>query len=316
MRRLGSRARLGLASLVFASLLAAAPSLAKEPSKAEMDLAKDMVKEAQGEAKAGKCEDAIQILKQAVAIHETAEAMLSLGDCQAKTGAFKDALASYKRGEEVADPKKDKARLEAIAKGRADVEARMPKLEIMLPSGVEGVEVKLDGKAVAASELGKPLAIDPGQHSLEASAPGHRSFSKTFEAGDNEAVSVEVSLELVKGEGKKAPPARSGPPVLTYVAAGAALVLVGAGIGAFVGASSNATAGAEACKKVVTCDAGQVGAVRALDGAALGLWIGAGVALGAAAALWALAPKKDKAKDKAETSLVVGPGSVFVVGSF
>jgi hypothetical protein len=200
--------------VVGATSLAAGPALAKDPSKEEITLAKDMVKEAQGEAKAGRCEDAIQILKQAIAIHETAEALLVLGDCQAKGGALKDAVASFKRGAEVADPKKDKARLEALQSKKADAEGRIPKLTIELPAGVSGAVVKLDGKELAEGKIGEAIPLDPGQHEVEASAPGRTTFSKKIELGEKEAATIAVELAGGTTEEKKPVVAagRSGPP--------------------------------------------------------------------------------------------------------
>ncbi len=291
-------------------------ALAKDPSKAEVQLAKDMVKEAIVEGKAGRCEDAIQILKQAVAIHETAEALSILGDCEATQGLLRAAVATWKRGEEVAEEQKDKTRREAIEKKRKEFEPKIPTLRLKLPADVTGASVTIDGEAVPEARLGEPVLVDPGVHVVEAKAPGRKPFSSKVEAEDEARLTVEVALPL---DGSKPPgPAEGksgGLPIGVWIAGGAAVLLVGVGVGAYIGAGAQAQAGEDACRARAQCDAGRIDTVRTLDGLALGAWIGAGLAAGGAVGIWALSPKK-ATKDEVSARIVVGPGSVSIVGRF
>lgn len=301
------------ALLLAASFAVAAPAFGKEPSRAEAQLAKDMVKEAQGEAKAGRCADAVEIVKQALAIQESTEARMVMGDCQVELHALKGALASYERAVEIADERKDKARIDLLARKCDDVKGRIPTLSIALPKTVDGAAVKLDGEPVSANDLEGAIRVDPGKHLVEVEAPGRKPFSRTLEVAEKEQVSVDVVLVEQSAQKTEEKPKSKGPPLVTWIAAGVGVALVGGGVGAYLVAGSKASAGADACRTAVACDDAQRSGVRALDGAALGLWIGGGLSLGAAAALWALAPK---AAPKTEARLVVGPGSIHVVGAF
>ncbi len=318
-RRLLMPMRPSAAALVAALVLglASAPALAKEPTAAEIKMSKDMVRDAIGEAKAGHCPEAIRMLKEANAIRESAEAYYNLADCQATTGKMKDALGSLKRGAAVAEQQKDKAMRAQIAEGLKVLEATIPTLAIELPAGVQGASVTIDAQAVPEEELKAPIPVDPGEHTVEVKAPGRKPFSRTVKA--EQEARIVVSVELEEGPKETVSSGKRTVPLGTWIAAGASVALLAGGVGAFVAAGSEADAGREACAKLRTCDEGQRSTVRSLDGAALGLWIGAGLAAGVAVTLFVLQPKAPAdgaAKQGATARVVVGPGSVSVVGAF
>lgn len=308
------------AALLAALALAAvsAPALAKEPTAAEIKMSKDMVRDAIAEAKAGRCPEAIRMLKEAIAIRESAEAYYNLADCQATTGKMRDALGSLKRGAAAADQQKDKAMRAQIAEGLKVLEATIPTLAIELPAGVQGASVTIDGAVVTEEELKAPIPVDPGEHTVEVKAPERIPFTRTVKA--EQEARIVVSVELKEGGPKETTSTgKRTVPLGTWIAAGASVALLAGGVGAFVAAGSEADAGREACAKLTTCDEGQRSTVRSLDGAALGLWIGAGLAAGAAVTLYVLQPKAPAdgaAKQGATARVVVGPGSVSIVGSF
>lgn len=292
-----------------------AAALAKEPSKAEMQLAKEMVKDAIVEGKAGRCEDAIQMLEQALAIHETAEALQRLGECQATTGKLRAAVATWKRGEGVAEAQKDKARREEMENLRKEIEPRIPTIRFKLPADVSGLVVTIDGEAVPASSLGEPVPVDPGTRQIEAKAPGRESFTSKVEAEDESKLTVEIKM-LPDAEKTETPvPKGNVVPLGTWIAGGAAVALLGGGVAAYLLAGAHAEAGAIECRTQVQCGADRIDYVRTYDGLALGAWIGAGLAAGAAVGIWALAPKKGT-KDGASARVFVGPASVSIVGRF
>ncbi|MDI1434559.1 PEGA domain-containing protein [Polyangium sorediatum] len=297
-----------------AALALGAPAArAKEPSKPEVLLAKEMVRDAVVEAKAGRCNDAIPMLEQAIAIHETGEALLALGDCQATMGKLRMAVATWKHGEEIAEAQKDKARREAIEKKRKEIEPRIPTIRLKVPAGVTGVVVTIDGEALPETSLRAPVPVDPGAHQIEAKAPGYDPFSKKVEAEDEAKLTVEITFPGLPTSGASASTG-SVVPLGTWIAGGAAVAFLGGGVAAYLLAGAHAEAGAIECQKRVQCGGDRIDSVRTFDGLALGAWIGAGLAAGAAVGIWALAPKK--AKDEASARIVVGPGTVSLVGRF
>ncbi len=313
-------------ALLGASAIVAAPrpASAKEPSAAELALAKDMLKEAIADEKDGKCADAIDILKQVIAIKEMADALLHLGTCQASTGQLTDALATLERAEIVAREAKDKATQQALVAALSSTRERVPMLEIKLPDGVAGAKVSLDGAEVAADKLAQPIAVSPGQHAIDASAAGRAKFSKKVDVAEKQRLEVAVELPALEAEpaGPAAPEGDTdapspGIPLATWIGASAAVVLTAGGFIAFAAAGGAASDGEAQCAKSTACDPGSIDSVHQLDTAALGMWIGAGIGAGVAITAYLLSRPGDP-PPPAETGarLVVGPGSIGLAGRF
>ena len=278
----------------------------KEPSAAELSLAKDMLKDAKDEVKAGKCADAVSMLKQVAAIKETGEVYLYMGDCQVKDGKLIDALASYEKGEDLARTAKDKATQQALVNKVADLRARIPTISVQLPDDAKGAKVKIDGEEVAADKLEKPIPLPPGDHSVEVTAEGRKTFTKNVTLAEKDTAVVAVDFERESGavtepgaqsipdrpEKKPSPPI----PLATWIGGGAAIVLLAGGIIAFVAAGSAAEDGESDCAKKPQCDESAKDSVRQLDAAALGMWIGAGVAAGVAVTFYVLSRNDGSAK--------------------
>jgi hypothetical protein len=94
----------------------------------------------------------------------------------------------------------------------ADLEPKLATLSIAVPAAadVPGLVVKRDGETVGRPGWGTPIPVDPGPHSIEASAPGRRSWqSQAVVEGPAAKASIEVPPLL---EDKSAPvPAPPGP---------------------------------------------------------------------------------------------------------
>ena len=290
----GVRSRVALAlAFALSATVAVAPAAAKEPSAAEIALAKDLLKDAVVEAKKGNCKDALDLATQAIAIKETADALMLVGQCQADLGNLLEGLATLQKAEDLARETKDKATQQALVQKVAAVRERIPTIALALPADVTAPSIKLDGAAVTAEKAEKPIEVAPGAHTIEVSADGRTPFSKKLNVNEKERATVTVVLPKV---GADTPPGNDGGengdtpsggglkiPLISWVAGSAAVVLAAGGVVAFVVAGDAATDGEEECAKLVTCDEGAIDSVRQLDAAALGLWIGAGV--GAAVAV-------------------------------
>lgn len=360
--RLLPRAAL-LLSLGAAPLLASTPAAAQkqvnEPSKEELKIAKEMLAEAAAEVKAGHCEDALTILKQVAAIKESAELHLYTGDCQAKGGKLAEALSSYETGLLLAKKEKATVAEKTLTSRVAELKGRVPTVTLEMPSDTEDAKVEIDGQEVAADRLGGPIPLEAGEHTIVVTAPGRKRFEKTVTVAEKDTATVSVELprtlvtdpnegqgETDPGEGEGAPDEKKSPPIplATWIGGGAAVVLVIGGIISFAAAGGNASDG-EACALAgdQTCADDARGSVRTLDGLALGMWIGAGVAAGTAVTFYVLSRKEPEdsvapegsvsgrlrptptsarvaprrpARAIEEARVVVGPGSVRLVGSF
>jgi hypothetical protein len=105
--------------------------------------------------------------------------LLNLAECYEHTGQTASAWAAWKDAAARANAAgKASAEKSALARAAA-LEATLAKLTIAVPpdSDVPGLEVKRDGVPVGHAEFGNALAVDPGTHVIEASAPRKKAWS-------------------------------------------------------------------------------------------------------------------------------------------
>jgi hypothetical protein len=196
------------------------------------------------------------------------------------------------------------------------------------------LEVRRDGVALQEAELGSPIPVDPGEHVIEAVAPGKRAWtSKVQVTGDAAKVSIEIPKLQATGsaEPTTAPVITTAggntAPAATKPAAGSAqrvagLVIggvgvVGVGLGTIFGlqASSKWSDAKAACTDYpFDCGVGardrQSNARSAATVSTVG-FIAGGALLATGLVLYFTAPKQ-----RESVALGIGPGSAFVQGSF
>jgi hypothetical protein len=119
---------------------------------------------------------------------------LNLADCHERQGRTATAWAEFSEAASQADKRGD-ARA-AYARQRAEaLEPRLTKLAISVPpaSRRPGLVVRRDGVVVPGEAFGTPLPVDPGSHTITASATGDRPWSTRIESKlPGEVVAVEV----------------------------------------------------------------------------------------------------------------------------
>lgn len=191
---------------------------------------------------AGKTAEACVAFEKAKALDQsTINLRLRLADCYEKLGrtatAHAELLAVASLAATARDPR------EATARDRARaMEPSLARLVIHLPplSDARGLEVRLAGNALARASFGKTEPIDPGSYKVEASAPGKKSWSATYEvkAGARVDVTIPVLDDLVVKPHDDSPPPAPRPDTgrTARRAAGIALAGLGAvGLGIGVG---------------------------------------------------------------------------------
>jgi len=103
---------------------------------------------------------------------------LNLATCYEHIGKLVGAWGLYRESLELAKKAGDRKRADYALKQANALEPRLPKLAIVPPSNPPpGLVVKRDDTPVDAGALGVALYVDPGAHSVTASAPGFEAFS-------------------------------------------------------------------------------------------------------------------------------------------
>ena len=123
----------------------------------------------------------------------------NLGKLVAALGGYELALAD---AESVGDGVSFKQEVEASI---SDLRARIPKVIIERGQGAEAASIELDGVALGESSVGVEVPLDPGPHSLIATAPGYVDYSETFEVAEEETRTVTVNLEPLPSQPEPLP---------------------------------------------------------------------------------------------------------------
>ena len=281
----------------------AARAQSTEPGASELQTARELFADAEKDEREGSWAIALEKMRRVGRIKMTPGIRVHIAACEERLGqlvaALADAQAEAEKNQDV--KKLMKEPLEAL-------QARVPRVLIKVPPDVKGLEVVLDGKPLVHGVLGMAMPVDARQHQLEASAPGFRVFRASFSGTERQRAEVSVRLEPVgdrenaRGDAQK----DRAPAVL---ATAAAVVLVGAGLGAYFVADGQQSGARDACARSPACDDVKSG-VRTWDALALSAWIGAGVATAVAIVLWT------KPTEKSRAALMLHPGRVSIEGSF
>jgi hypothetical protein len=265
--------------------------------------------------------------------------MLNLAECYEKTGRTASAWAEYREAIPLARAAGSKARQDLATERAKALEERLSTLTIRAMTSDDDsahLEIRRDGVPVQRAELGSPIPVDPGEHVIEAVAPGKQPWSSTVQVGADAAkVQVDIPKLESHADGKTPPVAApvatstsvteppsdkpasswSGQHTAAVITAGAGVV--GIGIGAFFGlqASSKWSDAKDACSNYPQgCDtrATDLGK-NARENATISNvgFIAGGALLATGAVLFFTAPSK-----KENVAFGFGPGTAFVQGSF
>jgi hypothetical protein len=210
--------------------------------------------------------------------------------CLEMTGKLAAALIEYEVVDKAA---RDTGKTELVEATRTRLEplrAKVPQLTVRLLEP-RSAEVTLDGTTLAPALLdGKAFRVDPGEHVVAARAQGYVTFDKRLSAPDGTTTSVDITLPPVAPvAATPAEAPRSEAPsrslVLPILTTAGAVVLAGAGVGAFVIAGQEQDELEKKCYVARSCEDDK-SSTRTLDALALGSWIGAAGLAALSIVLW------------------------------
>lgn len=137
-------------------------------------------------------------LEESQRLDPTAVTEFWLADCYEHVGrtasawsSFLDLAAAARRSGGTRAEEREK-----VAKERANAIApKLTQLAISVADAVKvpGLVIKRDGEAVHSGQWGSPVPVDPGNHTVEASAPGKQTWTKT---ADVEGVGQTVTIQV------------------------------------------------------------------------------------------------------------------------
>jgi serine/threonine-protein kinase len=209
----------GLASRALTALLLASLLCASAPARADVSAADKAAAEALFEhgkqlMKDARYPEACAKFQESQRIDPGIGTMLYLADCFEKNGQtasawaeFLDAAAAAKAAAQPDREKKAKDRALAL-------EPKLNRLSITVAVGAEsaGLEVKRDGVLVSKALWGTAVPLDPGEHTIEATAPGKKPWSKKVKLDPALLAPVAVEIPSLEALPPSVEPPKPEPP--------------------------------------------------------------------------------------------------------
>jgi hypothetical protein len=289
------------------------------PTKQEWAEWKKLVETAKKAMREGRPGDAVTSLQRADSIHKSPSVDVDLASALAASGKLVEARAIYAR---VAESKEHgvlwKRARDASKKALAELGPKVPSLRVSV-SGAPGASVTVDGNKV---ETGSDVPIDPGEHTVSASAEGFRAAEKavSLAIGQHEVVNLDlVASGPASGADGADKPHGSRVPGIVLLSVGGAALAVGGVLGGL--AFSAVSSAKEVCKGDVCPPSASddISRSKTFGNASTGLFIGGGALAVTGIVLTIVAPggkKAEDGKDKVGVVPVFGPGMVGLAGRF
>jgi hypothetical protein len=293
----------------FAAMPARAQS--HTPTKEETQVARELFEKALLDERGKDYAAALEKLEKAIALYETPGLRFHLAFCEEKLGHLAAALADYDRAKRNAEIEGKKDVLAEVQGPLASLSKRVPRVVIRVQNAPKGdaLTLTLDERPLQVAVLGTDLPVDPGRHRITARATGYAVESEVVDASEGATQAVNLTLHSSStgptepATTTKAAPAATGtatPPATgaataagpaapapkaksagatPWLLAGGGVVLAGGGVAALLIAGNKASTAKDQCATVprwAVCGASsERGTIRALDGLAIGAFVGA-----------------------------------------
>lgn len=193
-----------------AAVLAASPVSAQDapPGPEEEAMAQSLFDAGRALMADGKIAEACEKFEESNRIAPSAGTSLNLGKCLESSGRTASAWAAYKRAIGLGRATGQTRHVAAGETFVADIEPRLSKLRVEATDPAPGLVVKRGGAVLGGAALGVPLAVDPGEHTIEAAAPGRTPWSTrvVVEPGTPETVVVIPPLAASGAASPRLPP--------------------------------------------------------------------------------------------------------------
>lgn len=178
------------------------------PSPQDKAAARSLFDQGRALVKAGNYGQACPKFEESYKLEAGIGTSFNLADCYERIGKTASAWSGFLEAASLARIGGQVQR-EKVARDRAkDLEPRLSRLVIEVAKGgdVDGFEVRRDGTSIGKGVWGQGVPVDPGEHAVEASAPGRKSWRTTVVlAGDGASITVTVPLLAAEQEATPAP---------------------------------------------------------------------------------------------------------------
>jgi hypothetical protein len=155
---------------------------------------------------AGNFADACPKFAESERLGPSVSTLINLANCWEKVGRTATAWAAYREAASAANAAGRKDYLATALKHADSLAPKLARLTLTVPQPVPGMQVKRDGVVVESAEWGSGIPVDTGTHSIEASAPGRKSWQAALEVAQDGAQASVTVPPLEEAPNPPAPP--------------------------------------------------------------------------------------------------------------
>jgi hypothetical protein len=162
-----------LATLPIASLAHA------DPTASEQLLAQNLFEDARRLMNDGKFGEACPKFAESQRLDPGGGTLLNLAVCHEKEGRLASASAELQAALTIANRDGRKDRQQLARERLAVVTPKLSTVTVTVAAGadIEGLDIKVDDSTITRAAWGTPIAVDPGAHRIEATAPARKRFT-------------------------------------------------------------------------------------------------------------------------------------------
>jgi hypothetical protein len=180
-------------AICIAATTAAASANAQ--SSANQAAAEALFKQGRELMTAGQFAQACPKLAESERLDPAPGTLLNLATCYESNGQIASAWVTYKEAATAAQNADQQERAQLARRKAGELEAKLPTLTVVVPPGADRSDLQItrDREVLGRPGWGVPIPADPGVHTVEASAPGRRTWQgQASVEGAGSAASIEV----------------------------------------------------------------------------------------------------------------------------
>ena len=186
---------------------------AEDASAAETAAARALAVDGLKLAQAGNCAEAVPKLERAEKLYHAPVVASRLGECYVSLGRLVEGtemLRKVLREPQPAEPAP--ALTKALERAQKVLDAAKPRIAglTVKVAAVSDLMVKVDGNPMASALLDTEIPSDPGEHTVEASAPGFLKSATRISVADGERKTVTLTLTRDPNAPTVPPPSPAG----------------------------------------------------------------------------------------------------------
>ncbi len=189
--------RAALAGLTVAALGVPRPAAA-DGSLADQSMATQLFKEGRALLDQGRVAPACRKLEESQRLGPGGGTLLNLALCHQKEGRTATAWVEFTEALGIARRDERQPRIDFARAHLAELEPLLSRLSIQVPAAADlpNLEIKRDGGVVGRAAWGSAIPVDPGDHLIEAAAPGKMHWKQSVVVGANAESKVVVMPAL------------------------------------------------------------------------------------------------------------------------